>query len=47
MAASLTRAVQAGASLITPLTDMPWGQTLAYGKTPDGTLVELCPKVAG
>ena len=45
--ASLARAVKAGAVLVTPVTQMPWGQTLAYVRTPDGTLVELCTAVAG
>jgi hypothetical protein len=25
---------------------MPWGQSLAYVRTPEGTLVELCTPVA-
>jgi catechol 2,3-dioxygenase-like lactoylglutathione lyase family enzyme len=43
--AALTRALAAGAVLVTPVTAMPWGQTLAYVRTPEGTLVELCTKV--
>lgn len=36
------RAVAAGArALAAPLTK-PWGQTVAYVRCPDGTLVELC-----
>lgn len=43
VAAALARA--AGAELVSPVTQMPWGQTLAYVRTPEGTLVELCTKV--
>lgn len=46
VASALARAVKAGAALVTPVTLMPWGQTLAYVRTPDGTLVEICTAVA-
>ncbi|HEY9109782.1 MAG TPA: VOC family protein [Roseateles sp.] len=40
--AAFDTAVAAGARpLATPL-DKPWGQTVAYVRCPDGTLVELC-----
>ncbi len=40
--AAFDRAVAAGArALASPLTK-PWGQTVAYVRCPDGTLVELC-----
>ncbi len=39
---ALERALAAGAKLVKAVTDMPWGQTLAYVSTPEGTLVELC-----
>jgi len=40
--AAYERAVAAGARpLAAPLTK-PWGQTVAYVRCPDGTLVELC-----
>jgi len=40
--AAYARALAAGASgLAAPLTK-PWGQTVAYVRCPDGTLVELC-----
>lgn len=42
VAAAVERAVQAGARLINPAKTMPWGQTVAYVRTPDGCLVELC-----
>jgi len=43
--AALSRALTAGAVLVIPVTQMVWGQTLAYVRTPEGTLVELCTKV--
>jgi lactoylglutathione lyase len=45
VAAAVQRAVAVGANLIKDATEMPWGQTVAYVRTPDGTLVELCTKV--
>jgi len=42
VAASLERAVAAGATLLCPATAKPWGQTVGYLRAPDGTLVELC-----
>lgn len=45
VAAALARACDAGAVLVTPVTQMPWGQTLAYVRAPEGTLIELCTKV--
>ena len=36
------RAVEAGAEPIATPVDKPWGQTVAYVRCPDGTLVELC-----
>jgi catechol 2,3-dioxygenase-like lactoylglutathione lyase family enzyme len=40
--AAFDQAVSAGAkALAAPLTK-PWGQTVAYVRCPDGTLVELC-----
>lgn len=44
---AVRRAVEAGASLLTPPTTKPWGQVVAYVRCPDGTLVELCTPVAG
>jgi len=40
--AAVARAVTAGATLIKPPTRKPWGQTVAYVRCPDGSLVELC-----
>jgi catechol 2,3-dioxygenase-like lactoylglutathione lyase family enzyme len=36
------RAVAAGAKPLAPPVIKPWGQTVAYVRCPDGTLVELC-----
>ena len=40
--AACERAVAAGAALLHPPVTKPWGQTVAYVRCPDGTLVELC-----
>lgn len=40
--AAFERAVEAGAQAIATPVDKPWGQTVAYVRCPDGTLVELC-----
>jgi catechol 2,3-dioxygenase-like lactoylglutathione lyase family enzyme len=40
--AACQRAVQAGATVLAPPVTKPWGQTVAYVRCPDGTLVELC-----
>ncbi|HSW07161.1 VOC family protein [Aquabacterium sp.] len=42
VAAACDRAITAGALLLTEPTVKPWGQTVAYLRAPDGTLVELC-----
>ena len=42
VAAACERAVAAGATLLAPPADKPWGQTVAYVRCPDGALVELC-----
>jgi catechol 2,3-dioxygenase-like lactoylglutathione lyase family enzyme len=36
------RADRVGAAPIAPPVTKPWGQTVAYVRCPDGTLVELC-----
>ncbi|MEO8155429.1 MAG: VOC family protein [Rhizobacter sp.] len=43
--AACKKAVKAGATLLTPPTTKPWGQTVAYVRCPDGTLVELCTAI--
>eukprot|EP01035_Chromulina_nebulosa_P035976 gene35976-48393_t len=45
VAAACERAVAAGATLLLPPTVKPWGQTVAYVRCPDGTLVELCTMI--
>lgn len=45
VAAAVETAVAAGATLIQPPADMPWGQIVAYVADPDGFLVELCTPV--
>lgn len=45
VAAALARAVAAGARMEQDVTKMPWGQTLAFVRTPDGTRVEICTPV--
>lgn len=44
--AACERAVAAGATLLAPPAAKPWGQTVAYLRCPDGTLVELCTPLA-
>ena len=44
--AALAQAIGAGAILIKPTTQLPWGQTIAYVAAPEGTLIELCTPVA-
>jgi lactoylglutathione lyase len=46
VSAACQRAVSAGAQLIKAPTVKPWGQTVAYVRAPDGTLVELCSQMA-
>jgi catechol 2,3-dioxygenase-like lactoylglutathione lyase family enzyme len=40
-------ALAAGAEAIKAPTEKPWGQTVAYVRAPDGTLVELCSAISG
>lgn len=42
VAAAHARALEAGATQLTPPQSKPWGQTVSYLRCPDGTLVELC-----
>ncbi|WP_420126882.1 VOC family protein [Longimicrobium sp.] len=37
--AAYHRAVAAGASPLTPPREMPWGQTVAYAQSPEGTIL--------
>jgi catechol 2,3-dioxygenase-like lactoylglutathione lyase family enzyme len=45
VAAAYRQALAAGASPLAPPSVKPWGQTVAYVRCPDGTLVELCTAV--
>jgi lactoylglutathione lyase len=45
VAASVKRAVDAGARLVQPPKDMPWGQTIAYVGDINDFLVEICTPV--
>lgn len=40
------RAVQSGAEILKAPMVKPWGQTVAYVRCPDGTLVEICSPVS-
>lgn len=42
LSAALDRALTAGAVLVQHATAMPWGQTICYVRTPEGTLIEIC-----
>lgn len=42
VAAAFDHAVSVGATPLKTPEDKPWGQTVAYLRCPDGTLVELC-----
>lgn len=44
--AAYARALAAGASALKPPLTKPWGQTVAYLRCPDGSLVELCSPIA-
>jgi catechol 2,3-dioxygenase-like lactoylglutathione lyase family enzyme len=43
--AAFARAVAAGATPLSPPATKPWGQTVAYVRAPEGTLVEICTPV--
>lgn len=43
---SYDKAVSCGAKPLKEPIEMPWKQTVAYVKCPDGTLVELCSRIA-
>lgn len=45
VSAAFQRAVKAGAADLAAPVIKPWGQTVAYVRTPDGTLVELCTAI--
>ncbi|MDR1032037.1 MAG: VOC family protein [Holosporales bacterium] len=39
---SYDKAVSCGAKSLKEPSEMPWGQTVAYVRCPDGTLIEIC-----
>jgi catechol 2,3-dioxygenase-like lactoylglutathione lyase family enzyme len=41
VAGAVERAVAAGAELVSEPAQKPWGQTVAYVRAPEGTLIEL------
>jgi len=43
---ALSNALNAGASLVQDMTEMPWGQTIAYVTDKNGFLIEICTPVA-
>jgi uncharacterized glyoxalase superfamily protein PhnB len=45
--AAVARAEAAGAKVVQPATQMPWGQTVAYVTDLDGFLVEICTPMGG
>jgi len=44
---AVENAVAAGATVLKAACTKPWGQTVAYVRAPDGTLVELCTPIGG
>ncbi len=47
IAAALQKAIEAGATLVQPVEQMPWGQTTSYVNDINGFLVEICTPVSG
>ena len=46
VAKAYMKAVNSGAKPVKEPLDKPWGQTVAYVRCPDGTLVEICSPVS-
>lgn len=44
---AVKNAIAAGATMISDPATKPWGQTVAYIRAPDGSLIELCTPVGG
>lgn len=42
---ALTKAIDAGATLVQDVRDEPWGQTTSYVSDPNGYLIEICSAV--
>ncbi len=47
VAAAYAKAIAAGAQAVNPLDEKPWGQTVAYVRAKEGTLIELCSPMGG
>lgn len=47
VATAVSNAVAAGGTVISDAKVKPWGQTVAYVRSPDGCLIELCTPVGG
>jgi lactoylglutathione lyase len=47
VATSYTKAVAAGAVSIKEPTPKPWGQVVAYVRSREGSLIELCSPISG
>lgn len=45
--AAYAKAIAAGAVAIKPPTEKPWGQTVAYVRAKEGSLIELCSPMGG
>jgi predicted enzyme related to lactoylglutathione lyase len=43
--AALAKAVAAGAVVVQEPKRMPWGQTVAHLRDPEGALIELCSPI--
>jgi lactoylglutathione lyase len=46
VAGALTKAIEAGATLVQNVEEMPWGQSTAYVTDNNGFLIELCTPIA-
>lgn len=46
VAGALQRALEAGATKVEGVKEMPWGQTIAYVHDNNGILIEICSPVA-
>lgn len=47
VSSAYTKAIEAGAAPIHAPEQKPWGQVVAYVRSQEGTLIELCSPVAG
>jgi uncharacterized glyoxalase superfamily protein PhnB len=47
VASATIKAVENGAELIAPPIEKPWGQTVSYVRSIEGTLIEICSPMGG